>query len=127
MNLLESIREGSYYNGELAWSNYLPCDYVSYSFDINQVFKDKVMPCYLRGRVIVTDEELLIKEASKVGMVLNTERARELVRLSREGKINTKEIMRNYSISKVKLAAQKKGWKSSVKQEGDKIVITLRE
>ena len=85
------------------------------------------MPCYLRGRVIVTDEELLIKEASKEGMVLNTERARELVRLSREGKINTKEIMRNYSISKVKLAAQKKGWKSSVKQEGDKIVITLRE
>jgi len=85
------------------------------------------MPCYLRGRVLVTDEELLIKEASKVGIVLDRIGAREWTQLAREGKINTKEVLRNYSITKVKLAAQKKGWKSSVKQEGDKIVITLRE
>ena len=85
------------------------------------------MPCWMRGRVVVTDEELLIKEAAKVGIVLDTERAKEWVQLAREGKINTKEIMRNYSISKVKMAAQKKGWKTTVKQEGDKIIIKLRE
>jgi len=85
------------------------------------------MPCWMRGRVVVTDEELLIKEAAKVGIVLDTERARDWVKLAQEGKINTKEIMRNYSISKVKMAAQKKGWKTTVKQEGDKIIIKLRE
>ena len=85
------------------------------------------MPCWMRGRVVVTDEELLIKEAAKVGIVLDTERAKEWVQLAREGKINTKEIMRNYSISKVKMAAQKKGWKTTVKQEDDKIIIKLRE
>ena len=85
------------------------------------------MPCWMRGRVVVTDEELLIKEAAKVGIVLDTERAKEWVKLAQEGKINTKEIMRNYSISKVKMAAQKKGWKTTVKQEGNKIIIKLRE
>ena len=85
------------------------------------------MPCWMRGRVVVTDEELLIKEAAKVGIVLDTERAKEWVQLAREGKINTKEIMRNYSISKVKMAAQKKGWKTTVKQEDDKIIIKVRE
>ena len=35
--------------------------------------------------------------------------------------------MRNYSISKVKMAAQKKGWKTTVKQEDDKIIIKVRE
>jgi hypothetical protein len=81
----------------------------------------------MRGRVVVTDEELLIKEAAKVGIILDAERAKEWVKLAQEGKINTKEIMRNYSISKVKQAAQKKGWKTTVKQEGDKIIIKLRE
>ena len=85
------------------------------------------MPCWMRGRVVVTDEELLIKEAAKVGIVLDAERAKEWVKLAQEGKINTKEIMRNYSISKVKMAAQKKGWKTTVKQEDDKIIIKLRE
>ena len=85
------------------------------------------MPCWMRGRVVVTDEELLITEAAKVGIVLDTERAKEWVKLAREGKINTKEIMRNYSISKVKMAAQKKGWKTTVKQENDKIIIKVRE
>ena len=85
------------------------------------------MPCWMRGRVVVTDEELLIKEAAKVGIVLDTERAKEWVKLAREGKINTKEIMRNYSISKVKMAAQKKGWKTTVKQEDNKIIIKVRE
>ena len=85
------------------------------------------MPCWMRGRVVVTDEELLIKEAAKVGIVLDTERAKEWVQLAREGKINTKEIMRNYSISKVKMAAQKKGWKTTVKQEDNKIIIKVRE
>ena len=85
------------------------------------------MPCWMRGQVVVTDEELLIKEAAKVGIVLDTERAKEWVKLAQEGKINTKEIMRNYSISKVKMAAQKKGWKTTVKQEDDKIIIKLRE
>ena len=81
----------------------------------------------MSGRVVVTDEELLIKEAAKVGIVLDAERAKEWVKLAQEGKINTKEIMRNYSISKVKIAAQKKGWKTTVKQEDDKIIIKLRE
>ena len=81
----------------------------------------------MRGRVVVTDEELLIKEAAKVGIVLDAERAKEWVKLAQEGKINTKEIMRNYSISKVKIAAQKKGWKTTVKQEDDKIIIKVRE
>ena len=81
----------------------------------------------MRGRVVVTDEELLIKEAAKVGIVLDAERAKEWVKLAQEGKINTKEIMRNYSISKVKMAAQKKGWKTTVKQEDDKIIIKVRE
>ena len=81
----------------------------------------------MRGQVVVTDEELLIKEAAKVGIVLDTERAKEWVQLAREGKINTKEIMRNYSISKVKMAAQKKGWKTTVKQEDNKIIIKVRE
>jgi len=85
------------------------------------------MPCWMSGRVVVTDEELLIKEAAKVGIVLDTERAKEWVQLAREGKINTKEIMRNYSISKVKMAAQKKGWKTTVKQEDNKIIIKVRE
>ena len=85
------------------------------------------MPCWMRGQVVVTDEELLIKEAAKVGIVLDTERAKEWVKLAQEGKINTKEIMRNYSISKVKMAAQKKGWKTTVKQEDDKIIIKVRE
>ena len=85
------------------------------------------MPCWMRGRVVVTDEELLIKEAAKVGIVLDAERAKEWVKLAREGKINTKEIMRNYSISKVKMAAQKKGWKTTVKQEDNKIIIKVRE
>jgi len=85
------------------------------------------MPCWMRGRVVVTDEELLIKEAAKVGIVLDAERAKEWVKLAQEGKINTKEIMRNYSISKVKMAAQKKGWKTTVKQEDDKIIIKVRE
>jgi hypothetical protein len=85
------------------------------------------MPCWMSGRVVVTDEELLIKEAAKVGIVLDTERAKEWVKLAQEGKINTKEIMRNYSISKVKMAAQKKGWKTTVKQEDDKIIIKVRE
>jgi len=85
------------------------------------------MPCWMRGRVVVTDEELLIKEAAKVGIVLDAERAKEWVKLAQEGKINTKEIMRNYSISKVKIAAQKKGWKTTVKQEDDKIIIKVRE
>ena len=85
------------------------------------------MPCWMRGRVVVTDEELLIKEAAKVGIILDTERAKEWVKLAQEGKINTKEIMRNYSISKVKMAAQKKGWKTTVKQEDDKIIIKVRE
>mgnify|MGYP006404441287 FL=1 len=85
------------------------------------------MPCWMSGRVVVTDEELLIKEAAKVGIVLDAERAKEWVKLAQEGKINTKEIMRNYSISKVKIAAQKKGWKTTVKQEDDKIIIKLRE
>jgi len=85
------------------------------------------MPCWMSGRVVVTDEELLIKEAAKVGIVLDTERAKEWVKLAQEGKINTKEIMRNYSISKVKIAAQKKGWKTTVKQEDDKIIIKVRE
>ena len=85
------------------------------------------MPCWMRGRVVVTDEELLIKEAAKVGIVLDAERAKEWVKLAQEGKINTKEIMRNYSISKVKMAAQKKGWKTTVKQENDKIIIKVRE
>ena len=81
----------------------------------------------MRGRVVVTDEELLIKEAAKVGIVLDAERAKEWVKLAQEGKINTKEIMRNYSISKVKMAAQKKGWKTTVKQEDNKIIIKVRE
>ena len=81
----------------------------------------------MSGRVVVTDEELLIKEAAKVGIVLDAERAKEWVKLAQEGKINTKEIMRNYSISKVKIAAQKKGWKTTVKQEDDKIIIKVRE
>ena len=85
------------------------------------------MPCWMRGQVVVTDEELLIKEAAKEGIVLDTERAKEWVKLAREGKINSKEIMRNYSISKVKMAAQKKGWKTTVKQEDDKIIIKVRE
>ena len=85
------------------------------------------MPCWMSGRVVVTDEELLIKEAAKVGIVLDAERAKEWVKLAQEGKINTKEIMRNYSISKVKIAAQKKGWKTTVKQEDDKIIIKVRE
>jgi hypothetical protein len=85
------------------------------------------MPCWMRGRVVITDEELLIKEAAKVGIVLDTERAKDWVQLAREGKINTKEIMRNYSISKVKMAAQKKGWKTTVKQEDNKIIIKVRE
>jgi hypothetical protein len=85
------------------------------------------MPCWMRGRVVVTDEELLIKEAAKVGIVLDAERAKEWVKLAQEGKINTKEIMRNYSISKVKMAAQKKGWKTTVKQEDNKIIIKVRE
>ena len=85
------------------------------------------MPCWMSGRVVVTDEELLIKEAAKVGIVLDTERAKEWVKLAQEGKINTKEIMRNYSISKVKMAAQKKGWKTTVKQEDNKIIIKVRE
>ena len=81
----------------------------------------------MSGRVVVTDEELLIKEAAKVGIVLDAERAKEWVKLAQEGKINTKEIMRNYSISKVKMAAQKKGWKTTVKQEDNKIIIKVRE
>ena len=81
----------------------------------------------MSGRVVVTDEELLIKEAAKVGIVLDAERAKEWVQLAQEGKINTKEIMRNYSISKVKMAAQKKGWKTTVKQEDNKIIIKVRE
>ena len=85
------------------------------------------MPCWMSGQVVVTDEELLIKEAAKVGIVLDAERAKEWVKLAQEGKINTKEIMRNYSISKVKMAAQKKGWKTTVKQEDNKIIIKVRE
>ena len=85
------------------------------------------MPCWMRGQLKITDEELLIKEAGKAGIVLDSERAKEWVQLSREGKINTKEILRNYSISIVKMSAQKKGWKTTVKQEDDKIILKLME
>ena len=86
------------------------------------------MPCYLLGRIAITDEERLIEEASKFGIILSKERAQEWVKLAFESKNNTKDILRNYNILKVKLAAQKKGWKiSNIKQEEDKIIIRLRE
>jgi len=86
------------------------------------------MPCYLIGKIVITDEERLIEEASKFGIVLNKERAKEWIKLSFEQQINTKDIMRNYNISKVKQAAQKKGWKvGNIKYENDKVIIRLRE
>ena len=86
------------------------------------------MPCYLIGKIVITDEERLIEEASKFGIVLNKERAKEWIKLSFEQQINTKDIMRNYNIAKVKQAAQKKGWKvGNIKYENDKVIIRLRE
>jgi hypothetical protein len=86
------------------------------------------MPCYLRGRIVISDEDKLIEEAAKTGIVLDKERAKEWIKLAFEQKINTKEIIRNYNISKIKMAAQKKGWKiSSIEQKDDKIIIKIKE
>ena len=37
------------------------------------------MPCYLRGRIVISDEDKLIEEAAKTGIVLNKERAKEWI------------------------------------------------
>ena len=87
------------------------------------------MPCLLYGVIVVTDEERFIQEASKCGIILDTESAKEWVKAYQKGgRVDIKEIMRNYNTAKIKQVAQKKGWKvTNVSQLEDKIVIRIRE
>ena len=99
------------------------------------------MPCYLRGTLRITDFEKLQQQAIKLGLRIFREGEKVIIsksgarvsettdeELIRGGNPYLTEVVKQYAISQVKMAVQKKGWKvSSIKEEGDKIIMRLRE
>ena len=100
------------------------------------------MPCYMRGNIVIRDIDRLNQVARPMGLniiedfnvyrILNKEG--ELIgTFNKDGFLGQKDtliknIFREYNIYKVKMAAQKKGWKvSNIDTQNDKIVIKLRE
>jgi len=100
------------------------------------------MPCYMRGNIVIRDIDRLNQVARPMGLniiedfnvyrILNKEE--ELIgTFNKDGFLGQKDtliknIFREYNIYKVKMAAQKKGWKvSNIDTQNDKIVIKLRE
>ena len=100
------------------------------------------MPCYMRGNIVIRDIDRLNQVARPMGLniiedfnvyrILNQEG--ELIgTFNKDGFLGQKDtliknIFREYNIYKVKMAAQKKGWKvSNIDTQNDKIVIKLRE
>jgi len=100
------------------------------------------MPCFMKGQIKLTDFEKLKKEADKLGLILieldtgyinvwhNSNQIATINRnelmTGRDGLL--RQVMKSYSISQIKMAAQKKGWK--VKQSTNKkgeLVLTVRE
>jgi hypothetical protein len=99
------------------------------------------MPCYLRGKIEIRDIDRLQNIANSVGLTINDGTSTYTVFKGTEivGQLdkninwsNTsiviKTMLRDYNISKIKIAAQKKGWKvSGIEQKDDKIIIKIKE
>jgi len=96
----------------------------------------------MRGNIVIRDIDRLNQVARPMGLniiedfnvyrILNKEE--ELIgTFNKDGFLGQKDtliknIFREYNIYKVKMAAQKKGWKvSNIDTQNDKIVIKLRE
>jgi len=96
----------------------------------------------MRGNIVIRDIDRLNQVARPMGLniiedfnvyrILNQEG--ELIgTFNKDGFLGQKDtliknIFREYNIYKVKMAAQKKGWKvSNIDTQNDKIVIKLRE
>ena len=100
------------------------------------------MPCWMRGQIKLTDFERLQIEAKKSGLLLVEDSTKSIVvwkgsiviaRVQRNelmtgGKSVLKDIMKSYTTQKIKMAAQKKGWKvrETTNTKGE-LVLTVSE
>ena len=101
------------------------------------------MPCFLTGRIVITDFERMKLVARQFNLILSEDELRGQIEIYREDELvasvkkseilkgvnsTFKTIIRQYNIMKIKLAAQKKGWTiSSIKEDKDKITVKIRE
>lgn len=99
------------------------------------------MPCYLLGRIVISDYERLKARGTNLGLTIIKQGELILVTTT-DGSILFKgtekdllsqpssilnTLLRDYNIQKVKLSAQKAGWKTRIQHEDNKIKITLTE
>lgn len=99
------------------------------------------MPCYLRGRIKVTDLERLRDVASNIG--LEVRKVADEYHIFKDDTLigtvgkngvseSSRALMSNmlvgYSVAKVKQVAQKRGWKvTSVTTKEDRVIVRVSE